>query len=140
MSPDYLVREILENNKIVAVYGMSTNPDKPAHYVPVFLQKHGYTIIPINPTVSEVAGLQSYPNLMAAPEPIEILDIFRPSAAALEVIKEAIARHQARGDIGVIWLQKGIVNDEARELAEEAGITFVQDKCMKEQYEQLFTE
>ncbi|ROL62131.1 CoA-binding protein [Bacteroidetes/Chlorobi group bacterium ChocPot_Mid] len=132
------IREIFEKYKTVAVYGMSTNEAKPSHYVPVHLINNGYNVIPINPVATEIAGRKAYKNIMDIQEDIEILNVFRPSEQVLEVVKEAIERKKQRGDIDLIWLQEGIVNDEAKKLAEDFGIEFIQDKCMLREHKNLW--
>ena len=132
------IKEILEMNHTITVYGMSTNPEKPAHYVPVFLQSKGYTIIPVNPKADTIAECKCYPTLEDIEEKIDILLVFRPSDQVLDVVKEAVDRKKATGDIDVIWLQLGIQNNEARKLAEEAGIPFIQNRCMKIEHNRLF--
>lgn len=138
MTNDTLLKEIFERYKTIAVVGMSKNPQKAAHYVPVYLRGQGYTLIPVNPTTDEIAGLKSYATLDEIPEAIEILNIFRPSEEALAVVEAAVARKRARGDIDVIWLQLGIHNDAARQLAEAAGIIFVQNLCMYAEHRRLY--
>jgi hypothetical protein len=134
------IKDIYKNHRTVAVYGMSKDPDKPSHRVPVFLTSKGYNVIPINPTVDTILNRRSYPNLDQVPGKIDIVDVFRPSDKALDVVKEAVARRKKRGDVSVIWLQLGIRNDEARSLAEAAGIVFVHDRCMMREYKRLFGE
>ncbi len=131
------IREIFKKYKSIAVYGMSKNREKPAHTVPAWLLLQGYEIIPINPSAEEILSRKCYPNLKAVEETIDILNVFRPSDAAPGVVREAIERRRKRGDIDVIWLQEGIINDEARRLAEKAGIIFVQDRCMYKEYRRL---
>lgn len=132
------IKEILEKYKKIAYYGISTNPDKPAYRVPAFMQSQGYEVIPINPHADEILGKKVYRNLMDVEEEIEILDVFRPSDQTVQVVKEAIERNKAKGDIKVIWLQLGIMNEEAKKLAEEHGFIFVQDKCLHIEYERYF--
>ncbi len=131
------MQEIYSNYKTIAVYGMSTNPAKPAHNVPEFLDSKGYNIIPINPGADEIIGKKAYARLADIPDEIDILDVFRPSEQALGVVEEAVERKKAKGDIKLIWLQEGIINDEAKKLAEENGIEFIQDKCMLKEYKNL---
>jgi len=130
-------KEIFDNYKTIAVYGMSTNEAKPSHHVPAFLLEQGYNIIPVNPVADEIAGQKVYKNLFDIPEQIDVLNVFRPSAQALEVVQEAVERKKIKGDIKLIWLQEGIINDEAKKLAEENGIEFIQDKCMYKEYQNL---
>ncbi|ROL58481.1 CoA-binding protein [Bacteroidetes/Chlorobi group bacterium Naka2016] len=130
-------KEYLKKYKNIAVYGFSKNPEKVAHTIPVYLKTRGYNVVGINPQKFEVAGIPVYQKLMDVPEEIEILDVFRPSEHCLDVAKEAIERRKVRGDIKVIWLQEGIVNDEAKKLAEENGIVFVQDTCIYQVYQSM---
>ncbi len=131
------IKEIFDNYKTIAVYGMSTNKAKAAHSVPAFLLTKGYKIIPLNPTAEEIAGQKVYKSIMEIPGNIDILNVFRPSDQCLDVVKEAVERKKAKGDIKLIWLQEGIVNNEAQKLAEENNIDFIQDKCMYKEYLKL---
>ena len=140
MQADNLIREIFEKHQTVAVYGMSRNPAKPAHHVPRYLLSKGYHIIPINPAALEIAGLKSYPGLPEIHEPIDILEVFRPSAQVSRIITQALARKKHKGDIAVIWLQKGITDEDARKAAEKDGTLFVQDRCMMTEFQRFFPE
>lgn len=122
--------EIFESYKNIAVVGMSRHLSKPSFTVPSYMKKQGFNIIPVNPHADSIMKLKSYPNLMAIPERIDIVNVFRPSDEALEVVKEAIERRKAKGDVEMIWLQLGIVNEEAKQLALENDIEFIQDVCM----------
>ena len=130
-----LVKEIFERYKTIAVVGMSKNPAKASYSVPKFFIDNGYKVIPVNPTADEIDGIKVYKTLSDIPDIIEILNVFRPSDIALEVVQEAIERRKTKGDIKLIWLQEGIINDEAKKLAEDNGIEFIQDKCMYKLYE-----
>lgn len=130
-------KQILKQYKTIAVYGFSKNPEKLAHSIPVFLKNRGYKVVGINPQKFEIEGIPVYTKLNDVAEEIEILNVFRPSEYCLDVAKEAIERKNKRGDIKVIWLQEGIVNDEARKLAEENGIEFIQDTCIYKIYNSL---
>lgn len=123
-------KEYLKKYKTIAVYGFSKNPEKLAHSIPVFLKTQGYNVIGINPQKFEVEGIPVYNKLIEVPDYIEILNVFRPSEACLDVVKDAVERRKARGDIKVIWLQKDIFNNEAKKLAEEYAIEFIQDTCI----------
>ena len=140
MEDDIRIRGILEKFGTVAVYGMSRNPRKPAHYVPRCLLSKGYHIIPINPAAPEIAGLKSYLDLSQIRETIDILEVFRPSDQVSGIMKQALERKKRKGDIAVIWLQKGIRDEEARKAAEKADILFVQDRCMMTEFERFFPE
>ena len=119
--------------KNVAVVGMSKNPEKAAHYVPKYLSEQGYNILPINPTTNEILSKKSYPNVTDVEEPIDIVDVFRPSDEVLPVVKDAIKMKPK-----VIWLQEGIHNEEAEELARKEGIKVVFNRCMLAEHQRLF--
>jgi predicted CoA-binding protein len=120
------IRELLETSRTIAVVGASTNPDKAAHQIPVALQAMGFDVIPVNPTVDELFGVPAYASLAEVPRPIDIVDVFRPPAEAADVAAQAVA-----AGAKAVWLQLGIVSTEARAIAEEAGIDYVEDKCLK---------
>ncbi|KJR41589.1 CoA-binding domain-containing protein [Candidatus Magnetoovum chiemensis] len=134
---DVLLKEIFTTYRNIAVYGMSKNPVKPANMVPSFLYSKGYNIIPINPAADSILGKKPYPNLLEVEENIDLVEVFRRSKDALDVVKQAIERKRTRGDIKAIWLQSGIINEEGRELAQNEGIRFVQDRCMYTEYLRL---
>jgi predicted CoA-binding protein len=138
MTDDGRIREVFERYRTVAVYGMSKDPNKPAHYVPAHLLSEGYNVIPVNPSAAAIIGLKSYPGLQDIPERIEILNVFRPSDQVEGIVREALERRSKKGDIDVIWLQEGIMDDGAGKLAEEAGIVFFQDLCMSVEFRRLF--
>ncbi|GFN41036.1 MAG: CoA-binding protein [Nitrosopumilus sp.] len=119
--------------KNVAVVGMSKNPGKAAHYVPKYLSEQGYNIIPINPIRNEILNKKSYQSVSDVDQPIDIVDVFRPSDQVLPVVKEAIKMKPK-----VIWLQQGIHNEEAEELARKEGIKVVFNRCMLAEHQRLF--
>jgi predicted CoA-binding protein len=116
--------ELLRRARTIAVVGFSSNPTKPSHSAPMELVRRGWTVYPVNPNETEIAGLQSYPTLADVPEPVDLVDVFRPAAEAAGVARQAVDAG-ARG----IWLQLGIVSDEAREIATAAGLDYVEDAC-----------
>ena len=130
------LRSLLDADTI-AVVGCSTSAGKPAHDVPKYLQDHGYRVIPINPFADEILGEKAYDSLDDVDEEIDLVDVFRPSEETPGVVENVIARHEARGDAGAVWLQLGIASDEAAELAAEAGLEFVQDRCIKVEHDRL---
>jgi len=140
METDQVIHRTLETCRTIAVYGMSKNPKKPAHYVPLFLLSKGYMIIPINPHAAQIIGRRCYPHLRDVQEDIDILQVFRPSERVPAVMREAVARRKERQDISVVWLQEGIHNTEAQRIAEEAGIVCIQDRCMQKEFKRLFPE
>ncbi len=137
MNKDNVLEEILLTSQSIAIYGMSTKSEKPAYFVPEYLLKQGYKVIPINPFANKILDLKSYSKLKDIPERIDVLEVFRPSDDVHDIVKEAIDRKKEKGDIKIIWLQEGIVDDKAKELAEGEGIVFVQDKCMLKEHERL---
>jgi len=119
--------------KNVAVIGMSKHQEKAAHYVPKYLSQNGYNIIPVNPTADEILDKKCYPSVEDVPEPIDIVDVFRPSDQVLPVVQQAIKKKPK-----VIWLQEGIHNAEAEELARKEGIKVVFNRCMLAEHQRLF--
>lgn len=120
--------------KNIAVVGMSKNEAKPAHFVPKYLIDHGYNVIPVNPTISEVLGRKSYSSIANVPEDIDIVEIFRRSEDVPPVVNDAVKK---RG-IKVIWMQSGIYNEEAEREAKENGMDVVFNRCMMVEHGQLF--
>ena len=131
------MQEVFDKMKTIAVYGMSTNIAKAAHTVPGYLLKRGYNIIPINPNAETILKQKVYRNLMEIPDKIDIVNIFRPEEEALTIVKEAIERKKAKGDIKLIWLQLGLKNAEAKQLAKENGIDYIEDKCIYIEHKQF---
>ena len=119
--------------KNIAVVGMSKNPEKAAHYVPKYLDERGYNIIPVNPTADEILGKKCYHELSEISDNIDIVDVFRPSEQVLPVVSEAIKLKPK-----VIWLQEGIHNLEAEDLAQKANIEVVFNRCMLAEHQRLF--
>ena len=117
-------REILERAKTIAVVGASRDPDKAGGSVPAGLQQRGFRIIPINPYADELFGERVYRSLADVPEPIDLVDVFRPAGEAADIARQAVA-------VGAkaVWLQLDIRSDEARRIAEAAGLDFVEDEC-----------
>ena len=128
---DEEIQKILSLKK-VAVVGMSKNSSKAAHYVPKYLSDNGYDITPVNPTTDEILGKKSYSSVSDIDGEIDIVDVFRPSDQVLPVIEEAIKKKPK-----VIWLQEGIHNPEAEELAKKAGIEVVFNRCMLAEHQRL---
>jgi len=132
MNNDEMMIEILSNAKTVASVGLSGNPQRPSNGVGAYLLAYGYHIIPVNPTADEILGEKSYPDLSSIPEPVDVVQIFRRSEDVPPIVDEAIK-------IGakVIWMQAGIVNEEAAQTAREAGLQVVMDACMRAMHQQL---
>lgn len=125
------IREILSLKK-VAVIGMSKNSSKAAHYVPKYLSDNGYEIIPVNPTADKILGKKSHETVLDVNGDVDIIDVFRPSEDIMSVIGDAIAKKPK-----VIWLQEGIHNVEAEELARKAGIKVIFNRCMLAEHQRL---
>ena len=120
-----VIRRMLGGKKI-AVVGLSDDPNRPSYDVARYLLSVGKEIIPVNPNHAKVLGLKCYPSLDQVPEPVDVVDVFRRPEFCADVVRDAIAAG-AKG----VWLQTGIVSDEAERIAAEAGIDFVQDRCLK---------
>jgi predicted CoA-binding protein len=119
------IKEILGYAKTVAVVGASRDPSKPSGHIPYVLQHRGFRIIPVNPNASEVLGELAYASLLDMKQPVDVVDVFRPAAEA-----PAIARQAVKIGARALWLQLGIKSDEARSIAEAAGLDYVEDHCM----------
>ena len=126
------IRKIL-SLKTVAVVGMSKNEEKAANYVPKYLLSQGYDVIPVNPTADHILDRKCHANLDDVTQQIDIVDVFRPSDQVLPVVQEAIKKKPK-----VIWLQEGIHNSEAEDLARKAGIKVVFNRCMLAEHRRLF--
>ena len=120
-----LTRRILEEMSTFAVVGLSSDPTKAAHSVPAAMQAYGWRMIPVNPHAETLLGEQVYRRLADIPEPVEVVNVFRPSAEAADVTRQAV-------EIGAkaVWLQLGIVSAEARQIATDAGLLYVEDRCL----------
>jgi len=128
---------IYENYKTIAVVGLSKDPAKDSHRVAEYLKAKGYRIIPINPTADEILGEKCYKSLLDVPETIEIVDIFRPAKDVPPIVDQAIELKRRLGNPRVIWMQLGIVNEEAAMRARNANLTVVMDKCMMKEHKRL---
>ena len=136
------IEQILTDSKIIAVVGLSPEPEKASHQVALYMKKHGYRIVPVNPFVEKVLGEKSYPSLLEIPteiqRDIDVVDIFRRSEDVLPVVKQAVKLREMHGKPFVIWMQLGIVNGEVATLAQDAGFTVVMDKCIMQEHKRLF--
>ncbi len=129
---DAELRNILTSVHTVAPVGASPNPEKPSHEIFRYLAEAGYNMIPVNPTVPEVLGRKSYPDLKSVPEKIDVVQVFRKPEDVPAVVEQAI-------EVGarVVWMQEGIVNQQAAERAERAGLKVVMDRCMMKTHMRL---
>lgn len=127
------LRRILKNSKTIAVVGLSANWWRPSFFAAKYLQEHGYRIIPVNPAYTEVLGEKCYKSLAEIPDKIDIVDCFRKSEEIPALAQEAIA-------IGAkcLWMQLGVVNEEAAKAARAAGLDVIMDRCVKIEHGRLF--
>ena len=133
-SPDPVTIEaILEETRAIAVVGLSSRPERAGYYVPAYLQQAGYRIIPVNPTLTEALGETAYPDLLHAPEPVDLVLIFQRSENVPPFVDQAIA-------IGAraVWMQQGIIHHTAAETARKAGLKVVMDACMMVEHRRRF--
>ncbi len=119
------IRNIFENTHTIAILGLSPDPSKASHRVAAYLQEVGFKIVPVYPKEDEILGEKVYRSLKEIPFDVDMVDIFR-KPNALPMIAEAVLE---RGDVKVFWAQQGIVNNEAAEMVEKAGLKVVQNKC-----------
>ena len=135
---DVVIRRVLEGARTIAVVGASQNPERPSNYVMKFLQEQGYRTIPVNPGLAgqELWGETVYASLDDVPGPFEMVDIFRTSDAAGEVVDDAIRLKDAKG-ITSVWMQIGVINPPAAERARAAGLDVVMNRCPKVEFPRL---
>jgi hypothetical protein len=127
------VKAIFASVKTIAVVGLSPDAGKASHFVPLYMQEAGYKIIPVYPKEEEILGEKVYRTLAEIPGKVDMVNVFR-KPDAVPAILEAI---KARGDVAVLWLQKGIVNNDAAEAAKSAGLKVVQNKCLMVEHRNL---
>ncbi len=125
--------ELLKQSKTIAVVGLSSSPLRPSHGVSAYMQSHGYRIIPVNPDIKGALGEKAVASLADVPEKIDIVDVFRRSEFVPEIVEEAI-----RLKVPAIWLQEGVIHQEAAEKARKAGIMVVMDKCILKEHRARF--
>ncbi|MDK9713553.1 MAG: CoA-binding protein [Sulfuritalea sp.] len=127
------LRRVLQNNRVIAVVGLSANWNRPSHFAAKYMLEHGYTIIPVNPGPAEILGQKCYPDLASIPVKVDMVDVFRKPEDVMPIADEAI-RIGAR----CLWLQLGVINREAADKASAAGLDVVMDRCVKIEYARLF--
>jgi len=134
LTADEEIKDVLKNSNTIAVVGCSREEHKAAHIIPKHMQSVGYNILPINPFSDRILGKKTYNTIDEVSEEIDILNIFRPSSEALEIVKRSIQKKPK-----CIWMQLGIENKEAAELASEHGILIVMNRCIGVEYDRLMT-
>src|SRR5438309_8470127 len=126
------IAQILKTAKTIAVIGASLKPERPSHWISVYLKEHGYSVIPVNPGHTEILGDKCYKSLSEIPEPVDIVDIYREPKAVPGIVDEAIAKKAK-----VVWMQQGIVHNAAAQKAKAAGLNVIQNKCIYQEHAKL---
>ena len=132
MNSDKELKDILLSTKTIASVGLSGNEEKESYWIVSYLKDQGYHIIPVNPMATEILGEKSYPDLESVPEKIDVVQVFRKSEDVPPVVDGAI-----KAGAKVVWMQEGIVNEEAAQKAREAGLQVVMDTCMRATHRRL---
>jgi len=132
MNNDRTMRDILLSAKTIASVGLSSNTEKESYWIASYLKDQGYHVIPVNPTATEILGEKAYPDLESVPEKIDVVQVFRKPEDVMPVVEDAI-----KVGAKVIWMQEGIVNEEAAQKAREAGLQVVMDACMRATHRRL---
>lgn len=132
INDDDALTQILKTARTVATVGVSSSEDKPSYSIFSYLKAHGYNMIPVNPTAATIQGGKSYPDLLAIPEKVDVVQVFRKSEDVPPVVEQAI-------QIGakVVWMQEGVINEAAAGRAQAAGLQVVMDRCMRETHRRL---
>lgn len=128
-----VLRRILDENRVIAAVGLSANWYRPSFFAAKYLQEHGYRVIPVNPRYEEILGERCYASLSEIAEPVDVVQLFQRSDKVRPFVDEAI-----KIGIKVVWMQLGIVNEQAAEQARKAGLEVVMDRCMKIEHGRLF--
>ena len=126
------IDEILRGSHVVAVVGLSASKDRPSYGVALYLKEHGYKVIPVNPKEHSILGERCYPSLISFAEKVDIVDIFRRSEDVAGIVDEAIQMGAK-----VVWMQEGVVDEEAAKKARDAGLEVVMDMCIKKEHQRL---
>jgi len=129
---DEHIRQLLQQVKTIAVVGLSDKTHRDSYRVAKYMQEHGYRIIPVNPRLKTILGEKSYPDLLSIPEPVDIINVFRRSELVLPVVNDAVHLNPK-----AIWLQLGIMNEDAADMANNAGVIIIMDKCIKVEHARL---
>jgi predicted CoA-binding protein len=127
------LRRVLHDNPVIAVVGLSPSEDRPSHFAAKYMLEHGYTIVPVNPGATEILGQKCYPDLAAIPFKVDMVDVFRKPEDVMPIADEAI-----RIGAKCLWLQLGVIDQEAADKAATAGLDVVMDRCVKIEYARLF--
>lgn len=123
------IKRLIQGMKTIAVVGLSAKPDRPSHGVARGMQRFGYKIVPVNPGQTELLGEKVYPDLLSLPGPVDLVDVFRSPEHVDEVVDQCIAKR-----LPALWLQEGVVNEQAAQRARDAGMFVVMDRCLFKDY------
>jgi predicted CoA-binding protein len=132
MNSDQVMKDILLSTRTIASVGLSSNQEKESYWIVLYLKEQGYRIIPVNPTANEILGEKSYPDLESVPEKIDVVQVFRRPEDVPSIVESAI-----KVGAKVVWMQEGIVNEEAAQKARQAGLQVVMDACMRVTHRRL---
>ncbi|MGZ9167066.1 MAG: CoA-binding protein [Anaerolineales bacterium] len=132
MNSDQVMKDILLSTRTIASVGLSSNQEKESYWIVLYLKEQGYRIIPVNPTANEILGEKSYPDLESVPEKIDVVQVFRRPEDVPLIVESAI-----KVGAKVVWMQEGIVNEEAAQKARQAGLQVVMDACMRATHRRL---
>jgi len=135
MEVNETITQVLKESRIIAVVGLSNNPERPSYRVASYLQAQGYKIVPVNPTITEALGEKSYPDLAAIPGPVDVVEVFRKSEDVPPIVEAAIGKGAK-----AVWLQEGVVNEAAATRARAAGLLVIMDRCMLKEHSRLHRE
>jgi predicted CoA-binding protein len=135
MNDDQMLKDILLSTKTIASVGLSSNPGKESYWIVQYLKDQRYHVIPVNPTAGEILGEKAYPDLESVPEQIDVVQVFRKPEDVPPVVESAI-----KVGAKVVWMQEGIVNEEAAQKARQAGLQVVMDACMRATHRRLIGE
>jgi predicted CoA-binding protein len=127
------IQRVIHNARTIAIVGLSANELRASNFVGLYLKRHGYRVIPVNPRESEILGEVSYPSLSDAPVPVDIVNVFRAPDALPAIARDAVAIHA-----GALWCQFGVINEEGARIAEEGGLPVVMDRCLKVEHARYF--
>ena len=132
MNNDQMMKDILLSTKTIASVGLSSNTEKESYWIVSYLKEQGYHVIPVNPTATEILGEKAYPDLGSVPEKIDVVQVFRRPEDVPPIVEDAI-----KVGAKVVWMQEGIVNEEAARRGREAGLQVVMDACMRATHRRL---
>jgi predicted CoA-binding protein len=127
------IQRVIHSAHTIAIVGLSGNQLRASNFVGLYLKRHGYRVIPVNPRESEILGEVSYPSLADVPVPVDIVNVFRAPDALPEIAREAVAIHA-----GTLWCQFGVISEEGARIAEEGGLTVIMDRCLKVEHARYF--